>query len=56
MFKRKLGEVDDASHGRQGLPGDWANHFTPALRRRFHEKFGPLLISAGYEKDDQWVE
>ncbi|RYF45354.1 MAG: hypothetical protein EOO38_16160 [Cytophagaceae bacterium] len=55
VFKRKLGEVDDASHGRKGLPGDWANHFTPALRRRFHEQFGPLLISAGYERNEQWV-
>ena len=55
VFKRKLGEVDEASHGRQGLPGDWKNHFTPALRRRFHEKHGAALIAAGYEKDESWT-
>jgi hypothetical protein len=55
VFKRKLGEVDEASHGRQGLPGDWKNHFTPALRREFHARYGATLISAGYEHDDRWV-
>ena len=56
LFQRKLGEEDPSSHGRKGAPGDWRNHFTPALARRFHEKFGPLLIGAGYERDDSWTQ
>lgn len=55
VFKRKLGEVDAASHGRQGLPGDWKNHFTAALRQKFHESHGAALIAAGYEKDESWT-
>jgi len=55
VFKRPLGEVDEKSHGRQGAAGDWKNHFTPELRRLFHDKYGDLLIALGYEKDGQWV-
>ena len=55
FYKRKLGEEDVTSHGRKGVPGDWANHFTPAVRRRFAEIFGPLLIATGYEKDSAWA-
>jgi lipopolysaccharide transport system ATP-binding protein len=55
VYKRKLGEEDVHSHGRKGVPGDWANHFTPAVKRRFAEMFGPLLIATGYEKDDAWA-
>jgi hypothetical protein len=56
VFKRKIGEVDINSHGRQGLPGDWKNHFTPPLRKAFHAKHGDLLISAGYERDSSWAD
>jgi len=55
-FGRKLGEEDITSHGRKGTPGDWKNHFTPALRRQFGEKFGDLLIATGYEKDLAWMQ
>ena len=55
VYKRKLGELDEKSHGRQGLPGDWKNHFSPRIRREFHERAGALLVAAGYEKDDAWV-
>ena len=55
VYKRKLGELDEKSHGRQGLPGDWKNHFSPAIRREFHERAGDLLVAAGYENDDAWV-
>jgi lipopolysaccharide transport system ATP-binding protein len=55
VFGRKLGQLDEKAHGRQGLPGDWKNHFTPELRRIFHERTGDLLIAAGYEKDNAWV-
>ena len=56
VFKRKLGEVDEKSHGRQGLPGDWRNHFSPRVRRAFHERTGDLLEAAGYEKDSKWID
>ena len=55
-YRRKLGEEDVTSHGRKGVPGDWVNHFTPAVRRRFAEKFGPLLIATGCEKDNTWAD
>jgi hypothetical protein len=55
LFRRKLGEEDPSSHGRKGAPGDWRNHFTPALARRFHDKFGAVLVGTGYERDDSWT-
>lgn len=55
VYKRKLGEVDENSHGRQGLPGDWRNHFSPAVRQAFAARAGDLLIRAGYEQDASWV-
>jgi lipopolysaccharide transport system ATP-binding protein len=55
VFQRKLGVTDATSHGRQGTAGDWKNHFTPELRRYFHEKLGSILLQTGYEKDAQWV-
>ncbi len=55
VYKRKLGELDDSSHGRQGLPGDWKNHFSPRIRQEFQERAGDLLVAAGYEKDSQWT-
>jgi len=56
VFQRKLGQVDPASHGRQGEPGDWRRQFTPAIKRSFAERFGALLVATGYEDDQAWVE
>ncbi len=55
LFGRKLGEVDEKAHARQGLPGDWRNHFTPRVAQVFRERTGDLLAAAGYEPDDRWV-
>jgi lipopolysaccharide transport system ATP-binding protein len=55
LHGRKLGQVDEKAHARQGLPGDWKNHFTPALRKDFAQRTGDLLTTAGYEKDDAWL-
>jgi hypothetical protein len=55
VFKRKMGVEDVNSHGRNGLPGDWRNHFTPEIRRQFAEKFGDALVATGYENDDRWA-
>jgi lipopolysaccharide transport system ATP-binding protein len=54
-FRRKLGEEDPASHGRQGAPGNWRKHFTPALTAEFAATYGDALIAAGYERDDAWA-
>ena len=56
VFKRKLGELDEKSHGRQGLPGDWKNHFSPRIRREFQQRTGDLLTAAGYENDASWID
>ena len=56
VYNRKLGELDEKSHGRQGLPGDWKNHFSPRVRREFAERAGDLLVAAGYERDNSWAE
>lgn len=56
VYGRKLGDEDIASHGRQALPGDWRKHFTPAVKRKFAEKYADLLIDTGYEPDDRWVK
>ena len=56
VYQRKLGETDVNSHARQGLPGDWRHHFTPRLCRLFRERTGDLLVRAGYEPDDSWVD
>ena len=55
LFGRKLGEVDEKAHARQGLPGDWRNHFTPEISREFLARTGDLLVASGYEKDASWA-
>jgi len=55
VYGRKLGEEKVDSHGRNGLPGDWRNHFTPELRKKFGEAFGDLLVKTGHEPDDRWI-
>lgn len=51
---RKSGEEDVKSHYRKGVAGDWREHFTPKITRRFKERFGEVLIMTGYEKDNSW--
>ena len=54
-FGRRLGEENVASHGRKGAPGDWRNHFTPAVTQEFQRLYGEHLISTGYERDASWA-
>ena len=44
-----------AERGRKTGAVDWRKHFTPKVRACFVEKFGQLLIDAGYEKDRAWA-
>lgn len=55
VFQRKIGVQDATSHGRQGAPGDWKNHFTPAVRQRCEQQYGHVLRATGYEKDGAWA-
>jgi len=54
-FGRKLGQEDEASHGRQGAPGNWRKHFTPRVTTAFAERFGQVLIDTGYERNLSWA-
>jgi hypothetical protein len=55
LYKRKLGEENTSSHGRQGAPGNWRKHFTPRVSETFAQRFGQLLIDTGYERDLAWA-
>ena len=39
---------------RKGVTGDWKNHFTPLIKKKFKEIAGEALIRLGYEKDHDW--
>ncbi len=45
---RTRGQEQASSKFRKGLPGDWKNHFTPAVERRFRELAGDLPERLGY--------
>ena len=51
---RKPGQEDPKSHERKGVAGDWKNHFTDTVAKRFKDRFGELLVATGYEKDFRW--
>ena len=39
---RTAGQEDQLSHERKGIAGDWANHFTQRVSKRFDELYGAL--------------
>ena len=51
---RRPGQEDRSSHFRKGVPGDWRNHFTSKVTEAFKDRFGDILIYAGYERDKLW--
>jgi lipopolysaccharide transport system ATP-binding protein len=51
---RQRGQEDEHAHERKATPGDWRNHFTPALAAEFNERFGRLLIQTAYEVEMEW--
>jgi hypothetical protein len=51
---REPGEEDAKSHYRKGVHGDWRNHFTSAITRRFKALYADLLVMGGYENDADW--
>ncbi len=46
---RQPGEIDPGSHLRNGLPGQWRQHFTPRLLAAFHERFPDAVARLGYD-------
>ena len=46
---RKLGEEDEKSHYRKGVPGDWRNHLTDDHLELFRKHYGDLVERLGYE-------
>ncbi len=48
---RKPGEVDEHSHYRKGVPGDWRNYFTDVHMKAFRERYGDLAERLGYPPD-----
>lgn len=51
---RKQGSENVKHHYRKGTPGDWKNYFTEQQKDIFKNLSGDLLITCGYEKDNNW--
>ncbi|GAK50565.1 hypothetical protein U14_01797 [Candidatus Moduliflexus flocculans] len=51
---RLQGKEDVTSHYRKGVPNDWVNHFTPAIRQQFKNEYQELLLRLGYETTTDW--
>jgi len=51
---RPRGTEDVTAHCRKGIAGDWRNHLTAKLKLAFKQRYGHLLVAAGYERDDNW--
>lgn len=47
---RKPGEENLMAHERKGISGDWKNYFTPMVTYKFNERYGNLLVRAGYSQ------
>jgi hypothetical protein len=54
MSGRKKGQVNNNSHMRKGVSGDWVNHFNPEIKEYFKTRWGKLLIDLGYEENLDW--
>jgi hypothetical protein len=55
LAHRPQGAEDPQSHYRKGQPGDWRNHFTPALVEAFKARYPGLISQLGYEPDENWT-
>ena len=47
---RSKGEEDPESHYRKGEPGDWKNHFTDRVEKKFKKVKRNIEKKKGYEK------
>jgi hypothetical protein len=46
---RTVGQVDENSHYRKGVAGDWVNHLTEAHLEVFYRRYPGLVERFGYE-------
>ena len=51
---RNNGTVDNLSHYRKGISGDWKNYFNNDIKEKFKKDFPNLLIKLGYEENNEW--
>jgi lipopolysaccharide transport system ATP-binding protein len=51
---RQRGHEDVSAHLRKGVAGDWRTYFTEPVKEAFKERWGELLVRAGYERDLDW--
>jgi len=51
---RIRGQIDEKSHYRRGVAGDWRNHFTAEHVEHFKRKYNDLLLGLGYETKEDW--
>lgn len=51
---RQLGDENVKDHFRKGTPGDWKNYFTDKHKKLFKKLAGDMLITCGYEKNNNW--
>lgn len=51
---RQQGQTDENSHYRKGKAGDWENHFTPAIKEAFKERFPGMVTALGYADNEDW--
>jgi len=51
---RAPGQEDAHSHYRKGVAGDWRQHFTPTITRRFKELYNDVLLDTSYETHAAW--
>lgn len=47
--ERTIGEEDETSHYRKGVPGDWRNHLTDDHLTLFRKRYGDLVERLGYD-------
>ncbi len=52
--KRRVGTVQEKSVMRSGKPGQWKDYFTDAVKDRFKELAGEVLIELNYEENHDW--
>lgn len=51
---RKRGQVNQSSHFRKGIVGDWKNYLNGSLKERFKNVAGDKLVELGYEHNLDW--
>lgn len=52
--ERKRGRIDEHSHYRKGVAGDWKNHFEDVHKEKFKEVYGDIPVKLEYEQDNCW--